>query len=108
MQRGPACVLGTAYLEKFKEHVVEVGRHVDDVQRLTGAFGWEETNKQTGGKKKASAWVWAETGPPPIPLRKRTVDLGDLHVGGGQVILLTQHLGRLVGICNVSSENFMS
>lgn len=28
-----------------------------------------------------------------------TVDLCDLHVRRGQVVLLTQHLGRLVGIC---------
>lgn len=48
-RRGTGVRFGTAYLEKFKEHVVEVGRHVDDVQRLSGAFGCEETHKR---KKK--------------------------------------------------------
>lgn len=51
----------TAYLEKLKEHVVEVGRHVDDVQGLSGAFGWEETHKQKG----FSVGVGGVRSPPP-------------------------------------------
>ena len=31
-----------------------------------------------------------------------TVDQRDLHVRGGQVILLTQHLGGFIGICRVT------
>ena len=51
-----ARVLETVYLEEFKQHVVEVGGHVDDVQRLTAAFGCE-------GNKRVSV----DNDPPPHP-----------------------------------------
>lgn len=31
------------HLEQLKQHVVEVGRHVDDVERLVGTFGCKQT-----------------------------------------------------------------
>lgn len=33
----------TPYLEQLEEHVVEVGGHVDDVERLLGTFGCKQT-----------------------------------------------------------------
>lgn len=47
-----------------------------------------------------------ETVAPSVQLSKHTIDLGDLHVRRGEVILLTQHFGSLVGICNVRNERF--
>lgn len=31
------------HLEQLKQHVVEVGRHVDDVEQLVGTFGCKQT-----------------------------------------------------------------